>query len=88
MNPNPQRYFCEVSGMKIGPTFGAGFHVFFGQGVGLNVELRDVMAQLNPAGRDVNGDGLANNDDLSWTHTWMVGGNLVVFLPFSAKVSQ
>ena len=46
------------------------------------------MAQLNPAGRDVNGDQIANNDDLAWTHTWMVGGNLVVFLPFSAKVSQ
>jgi hypothetical protein len=86
-NRDGSRYYCEVSGMKIGPTFGAGFHTFFGQGVGLNVELRDVMAQLNPAGRDVNGDGLANNDDLAWTHTWMVGGNLVVFLPFSAKVS-
>jgi hypothetical protein len=86
-NPNPSRYYCEVSGWKVGPTFGAGFHTFFGQGVGLNVELRDTMAQLNPAGRDVNGDGQANNDDLAWTHTWMVGGNLVLFLPFSAKVS-
>ena len=40
----------------------------------LNVELRDIVAQLNPSGRDVNGDRLANNDDLAWTHTYMVGG--------------
>ena len=86
-NPNPSRYYCEVSGPKFGPTFGAGFHTYFGQGVGLNVELRDTMAQLNPTDRDTNGDGLANNDDLQWTHTWMVGGNLVIFLPFTAKVS-
>jgi outer membrane beta-barrel protein len=86
-SPNPSAYYCEVSGTKIGPTFGAGFHTFFGQGVGLNVELRDTMAQLNPAGRDTNGDQRADNDDLQWTHTWMVGGNLVIFLPFSAKVS-
>jgi outer membrane beta-barrel protein len=86
-NPNPSAYYCEVSGPKFGPTFGAGFHTYFGQGVGLNVELRDTMAQLNPAGRDTNGDQRADNNDLQWTHTWMVGGNLVIYLPFSAKVS-
>jgi outer membrane beta-barrel protein len=81
------RYYCEVSGLKVGPTFGVGLHTFFGQGVALNVELRDTMAQLNPSGRDVNGDGMADANDLTWTHTFMVGGNLVVFLPFSPKVS-
>jgi outer membrane beta-barrel protein len=86
-NPNYSRYYCGVSGTKIGPTFGAGLHTFFGQGVGLNVELRDVMAQLNPSGRDVNGDQAADAADLSWTHTWMTTANLVLFLPFSAKVS-
>jgi len=86
-NPNPDRYYCGISGLKPGPTFGVGFHTFFGQGVALNVELRDVMAQLNPSGRDVNGDGQADTNDLSWTHTWVLGGNLVVYLPFTPHIS-
>lgn len=84
---DPNRYVCGISGLKPGPTFGVGFHSFFGQGVALAVELRDVMAQLNPSGRDVNGDGLADKNDVSWTHTYVVTGNLVVYLPFQAKIS-
>jgi hypothetical protein len=87
MNPNSLRYYCEVSGLKPGPTFGVGLHTFFGQFVALNVELRDVMAQLNPSGRDVNGDGAADNGDLSWTHTYVLGGNLVLYFPTTAKIS-
>src|SRR5262245_52345607 len=81
------RYVCGISGVKIGPQFGVGVHSFFGQSVALNVELRDVMAQLNPSGRDVNGDLVADKNDVSWTHTYMVMGNLVVYLPFTAKIS-
>jgi outer membrane beta-barrel protein len=88
MNPNFSRYSCGVTGTKIGPTFGVGLHTFFGQAVGLNVEVRDVMAQLNPSGRDTNGDQAADSADLTWTHTYVLTGNLVVYLPFSAKVSQ
>lgn len=84
---DPNRYVCGVTGTKIGPQFGVGFHSFFGQAVALAVELRDVMAQLNPSGRDVNGDRIANTNDLSWTHTYMVTGALVVYLPFQAKIS-
>ena len=62
---NPNRYVCGVKGTKIGGKVGVGFHSFFGQTVALGVELRDVIAQLNPSGRDVNGDGMADNDDLS-----------------------
>jgi outer membrane beta-barrel protein len=84
---DPNRYVCGVSGLKPGPTFGVGFHTFFGQAVALAVDLRDVMAQLNPSGRDVNGDLQADKNDLSWTHTYVLTGNLVVYLPFTAKVS-
>jgi outer membrane beta-barrel protein len=87
LDTDPTRYYCEVSGFKAGPTFGVGMHTFFGQGVALNVELRDVMAQLNPSGRDVNGDGMADSSDLSWTHTYLLGANLVLYLPFTPKVS-
>jgi hypothetical protein len=84
---DPSRYVCGISGVKIGPTFGVGIHSFFGQSVALAVELRDIMAQLNPSGRDVNGDLMADKNDVSWTHTYMVMGNLVVYLPFQAKIS-
>jgi hypothetical protein len=84
---NPDRYVCGISGVKIGPTFGVGVHSFFGQSVALGVELRDMMAQLNPSGRDVNGDLVADKNDVSWTHTYMVMGNLLVYLPFTAKIS-
>ena len=45
------------------------------------------MAQLNPSGRDVNGDTQADDGDLAWQHTVMVGANLVLFLPSTAAIS-
>jgi outer membrane beta-barrel protein len=84
---NPDRYVCGVSGTKIGGTVAVGVHSYIGQSVALGVELRDVIAQLNPSGRDVNGDLVADNNDLSWTNTWIITANLAVYLPFQAKVS-
>jgi outer membrane beta-barrel protein len=78
---------CAVNGMKFGATFGVGMHTFFAQAVALNLELRDMYAQLNPSGRDVNGDTFANNADLGWTHTWIVGANVVLYLPATASIS-
>lgn len=83
---DPNKYVCGVKGTKIGGKVGVGFHSFFGQTVALGVELSDVIAQLNPAGRDVNGDLIADNNDLSWTNTFLLTANLTVFFP-SAKVS-
>ena len=79
---------CAVNGMKFGATFGVGMHTYFAQAVALNLELRDMYAQLNPSGRDVNGDTYANTDDLGWTHTWIFGANVVLYLPATASISQ
>jgi outer membrane beta-barrel protein len=78
---------CAVSGLKPGVNFGVGFHSYFNNWLALNVELRDILAQLNPAGRDVNGDNIANNSDLSWTSTYMLSANLVFYLPPTADIS-
>jgi len=83
---NPDRYVCAVKGTKMGGKVGVGFHSFFGQTVALGVELSDVIAQLNPSGRDVNGDGMADKNDLSWTNTLLVTANLTVYFP-GAKIS-
>jgi outer membrane beta-barrel protein len=83
---DPNRYVCAVKGTKLGGKVGVGFHTFFGQAVALGVELSDVIAQLNPSGRDVNGDSQADQDDLSWTNTFVLTANLTVYFP-SAKIS-
>ena len=83
---DPNRYVCAVKGTKLGGKVGVGFHSFFGQTVALGVELSDVIAQLNPSGRDVNGDSMADTQDLSWTNTFLLTANLTVFFP-GAKIS-
>ena len=80
-------FSCKVSGMKPGANVGVGFHSYFTNFLALNVELRDVIAKLNPSGRDVDGVGGANNSDLTWTHTLVVSANLQFFFPTVPGVS-
>jgi hypothetical protein len=85
--PDPNDFRCDDSGTKIGANFGVGLHSYFNQWLGLNVELRDMLAPLNPAGRDVNGDQIANSDDDTWLNTFVVSANLVFYLPTTASIS-
>ena len=64
---------------KPGANVGVGVHSYVTNYLALNVELRDVIAKLTPSGRDVDGVGGANNADLTWTHTMVVGANLQFF---------
>jgi outer membrane beta-barrel protein len=84
---NASAYYCGVSGSKPGATFGLGLHSYFTHWMALNVELRDILAKLNPSGRDTNGDLSADNDDLSWTHTFSLAANLVFYLPSTPGIS-
>jgi outer membrane beta-barrel protein len=79
---------CPVTGMKLGPTFGAGMHTFLGDFVALDLEFRDTMVRNNAAGRDANGDLLVDSDDQSLGHTFMVGLALTLFLPTDAHISD
>jgi outer membrane beta-barrel protein len=85
--PGPSQFYCGTSGSKLAGTFGVGFHSYFTHWMALNVELRDMLAQLNPSGRDTNGDLHATTDDLTWTHTISVGAQLVFYLPATPNVS-
>jgi outer membrane beta-barrel protein len=78
---------CGMSGAKLGGNVGLGLHTFFNQFVALNVELRDVIAKLNPSGRDTNGDSFARLDDATWQSTYMVTGNIMFFFPTVAAIS-
>jgi outer membrane beta-barrel protein len=78
---------CIVTGTKIGGTVGGGFHTFFNDFVGVGAELRDVHIKDNPAGRDVNGDQVADKRDLNWSAHWMVTVGVTIFLPPKADIS-
>jgi outer membrane beta-barrel protein len=78
---------CKVEGLKFGGTLGVGFHSFFNNFVALDVSFRDVIAKLNPSGRDVDGNSGANDDDLTWTNTWVATLGLVVYFPTRPGVS-
>ncbi len=82
-----QQYYCGTTGTKIGFNFGVGLHSYFNHWMALNVELRDILAKLNPSGRDTNADLHANADDLTWTHTFSVAANLVFYLPPTPGIS-
>lgn len=84
---NGGKYFCGVTGTKIGGNFGVGLHSYFNHWMALNVELRDILAQLNPSGRDTNVDLQANDADLTWTHTVSLAANLVFYLPATPSIS-
>jgi outer membrane beta-barrel protein len=88
MNPgNAAAYSCAVSGTKPGFNFGVGLHSYFNNWMALNVEFRDILAKLNPSGRDTNGDLAATTADLSWTHTLSLAANLVFYLPSTPSIS-
>lgn len=87
MMMKPEQYFCGTTGTKIGGNFGVGFHSYFNHWMALNVELRDILAKLNPSGRDTNADLHADTSDLTWTHTLSVAANLVFYLPATPSVS-
>jgi outer membrane beta-barrel protein len=80
-------YYCGVSGSKFAATYGLGLHSYFNHWMALNVELRDMLAKLNPSGRDTNGDLHATTADLTWTHTFIVSANLVFYLPSTPSIS-
>jgi outer membrane beta-barrel protein len=86
--PTRDELRCNPGGTKPGVNFGVGLHSFFTQWLAFNLELRDFLAQINPAGRDVNADKVANSGDNTWTNTYMVTGNIVFYLPTTASISQ
>jgi outer membrane beta-barrel protein len=78
---------CAVTGFKLGANFGLGMHLFANDFFALNFELRDLLVRNNPAGRDTNGDGVANSRDLSWDSNYIMSLNLMFFLPGRATIS-
>jgi outer membrane beta-barrel protein len=79
---------CAVTGFKLGANFGVGVHSFISQFLALNLEVRDVFAPNNAAGRDVNGDLKVDNNDLGWGSTYIATLNIAIYLPSTADISN
>jgi outer membrane beta-barrel protein len=67
---------------------GLGAHAFLARWLALNLELHDLVYKNNASGRDVNGDKLADDRDLQWTHNWVFSLNFQVFMPFKVRISR
>lgn len=78
---------CPVTGIKPGANFGIGMHAFVNDFFAINAEVRDILVRNNPAGRDENGDKVADDFDLSWDSNYMLSLNLTFFLPGKARIS-
>jgi outer membrane beta-barrel protein len=76
------------TGIAAGPTFGGGAHLFFNQFMALNVEFRDIIIRDNAAGRDINGDGTLNADDIQTGAKYFFSFGLAFFLPAKAEISK
>lgn len=78
---------CKYEGFQPGGNFGIGMHTFVNQFVAINAEMRNLLIRNNPAGRDVNGDRVANKDDVTWDANYILTLGLTLFLPTSAAIS-
>jgi outer membrane beta-barrel protein len=81
------QFGCNT-GLKIGPTIAAGFHMFFNEFMALDVSYRAVIIKDNPAGRDTNGDKTVNDDDAGWAYKQFVMLGVSFYLPVKAEISR
>ena len=63
-------------------------HAFANDFVAINLEVHNLIFKNNASGRQVTGTNDVDKQDLQWTYNWIVGLNVMFFLPATAKVSR
>ncbi|MEZ4383412.1 MAG: hypothetical protein R3A79_18930 [Nannocystaceae bacterium] len=83
------------TGVKVGPSFGGGLHVFMADWASLNIEVQDIMSLNNIAGlnrttTDIldNGRVVVDKNDRNWNHNVTVQLGVKFYLPPKAKRSE
>ena len=79
------------TGIKLGPSFGGGIHVFLADWAAINVDVHDIMSLNNLAGLNTTveeGTPVVNKKDANWNHNVMLGLGVTFYLPPKAKRSQ
>lgn len=78
-------------GIKVGPSFGGGIHVFLADWASINVDVQDIMSVNNPAGLNsttTDVPPVVDKKDGNWNHNVMMSLGVTFYLPPKAKRSE
>jgi len=78
------------TGIKVGPSFGGGIHVFLADWASINVDVQDIMSLNNLAGLNSTTTEVppkVDKADRNWNHNVMMGIGVTFYLPPKAKRS-
>jgi outer membrane beta-barrel protein len=78
------------TGIKVGPSFGGGIHVFLADWASINVDVQDIMSLNNPAGLNsttTDVPPVVDKKDANWNHNVMMSLGVTFYLPPKAKRS-
>lgn len=79
------------TGVKVGASFGGGFHIFLADWAAINLDVQDILIRNNPAGLNTTTDDVpANIDkkDKNWNHNVMLTLGVTFYFPPKAKRSE
>ncbi len=78
------------TGIKVGPSFGGGIHIFLADFAAINVDVQDIMSLNNIAGlNSTTNDSppVIDKNDRNWNHNVMMSLGVTFYLPPKAKRS-
>lgn len=79
------------TGIKVGPSFGGGIHIFLADWASINVDVQDIMSLNNPAGLNSTTTDVppkVDKKDANWNHNVMMSLGVTFYLPPKAKRSE
>lgn len=79
------------TGVKVGASFGGGFHVFLADWASINLDVQDILVRNNPAGLNVTTDDVpaqVDKQDKNWNHNVMLSLGVTFYFPPKAKRSE
>jgi len=79
------------TGIKVGPSFGGGIHIFLADFAAINVDVQDIMSNNNLAGLNSTTTDVppkVDKDDRNWNHNVMMSLGVTFYFPPKAKRSE
>jgi hypothetical protein len=93
-DPNRECFLHPVkadTGIKVGPSFGGGIHIFLADFAAINVDVQDIMSLNNMAGLNSTTTDVppkVDKKDANWNHNVMMSLGVTFYFPPKAKRSQ
>jgi len=79
------------TGIKVGPSFGGGIHIFVADFAAINVDVQDIMSLNNIAGLNSTTTDVpptVDKSDRNWNHNVMMSLGVTFYFPPKAKRSE